>query len=35
MLPATKKEENELKLSTANTKGETIFEIVTFIVCTV
>ena len=25
-----KKEENELKLSTANTKGETIFEIVTF-----
>ena len=30
MLPATKKEENELKLSTASRKGKTIFEIVTF-----
>ena len=31
MLPATKKEENELKLlAAARTKGKTIFEIVTF-----
>ena len=30
MLPATKKEENELKLLVASTKGKTIFEIVTF-----
>ena len=30
MLPATKKEENELKLSFACTKGKTIFKIVTF-----
>lgn len=30
MLPATKKEENELKLLAASTKGKTIFEIVTF-----
>ena len=30
MLPATKKEENELKLSTESTKGKTISEIATF-----